>query len=275
MKYPHLKITGSSVGSVGTCIMLPGFHLGFDIGTCPEAAIGLETIFITHGHMDHIGAIGAHCAYRRLRGFGPPTYVVPEVLWDDMAALLDSFQRLDGSKMEWHQDTVRPGESWVHRTWVGGANRLEIHPFTTHHTLPSQGYALCSGKWKLKPEYKGLEPEEMISLRKQGKVLEDPVDVVDLAVTGDTTIDVLDDPLVRRARILVMEVTFLDDQMPAQDAYDIGHVHLDHVVEAHRDGMLEHEFIYLTHFSNRYDHTWGLIRKGLPDDLLARVRFLG
>ena len=76
------------------------------------------------------------------------------------------------------------------------------------------------------------------------------------------------------ARLLIMEVTFLDERVDVARARGSGHVHLDEVVE--RAELFENEAILFTHFSARYSpgEVRRIVSGRLPDCLRDRVHLL-
>ena len=133
-------------------------------------------------------------------------------------------------------------------------NKLfEIAPFRTRHPVPSQGYVVYGTKQKLKPAYAGLSGPEIKRLRDDGEQVTDKVEVPEVAFTGDTTGDWIDDPAnadALRAKLLIMECTFIDDAVSKQDAERFGHTHIDDIVA--RADKFQNEAILLIHFSARY-----------------------
>ena len=100
-------------------------------------------------------------------------------------------------------------------------------------------------------------------------------DVLEVAFCGDTTIDVLErEEVVRRARVLILEVTFLDDRVSVENARSNGHIHLDEVIE--RAQLFENQAILFTHFSARYTRAdiVKILAERLPDSLRDRVSML-
>ena len=97
---------------------------------------------------------------------------------------------------------------------------------------------------------------------------QDPI----VAFCGDTLIDVVErEDVVRRARLLILEVTFLDERVPVADARDKGHIHLDEVCE--RPDLVQNEVLLFTHFSARYgaEDVRRILRQKLPASLRDRV----
>jgi ribonuclease Z len=98
------------------------------------------------------------------------------------------------------------------------------------------------------------------------------VESPEIAFTGDTLIEVVEnEEAVRKARLLILEVTFLDDRVSVADCRAKGHVHLDEVIE--RAELFENEALLFTHFSERYTSAEiaEIIDRRLPPSLRERV----
>ena len=131
-------------------------------------------------------------------------------------------------------------------------NRMLARPFRSLHRVPCQGYALWSRRKKLRPEYRGLPSHEIARLHGElGEAIHDLIETPELAFTGDTLIEVVErEAVVRKARVLVIEVTFVDDVVSVEECRSKGHVHLYELAE--RAELFENEELLLTHFSRRY-----------------------
>jgi len=125
----------------------------------------------------------------------------------------------------------------------------------------------------LKLEHAGKSDVEIRELRERvGDAAFDTLEVPELAFTGDSLIEVVDrTETVRKARVLVMEVTFLDDLVSVAQCREKGHIHLDEVIE--RADLFENEALLFTHFSSRYSaqRIIELLHQRLPPRLRERV----
>lgn len=261
-----LEIGGLSIGGLETCIDLPGYQVAFDIGRAPDFAVARRTILFTHAHMDHLGGVAWHCATRSLRGLPPPRYVIGHENAEALRDLFAVWRRLDRSDLEHEIVAIGPGEE------LALSERALVRPFRSFHRVPCQGYAVWSRKTRLARDLVGKPQAELDQLRASGRSLTEIVETPEVAFCGDTLIEVLErEEVVRKARVLILEVTFLDDRVSVADCREQGHIHLDEVIA--RAHLFENEAIVFSHFSARWrDHeVRQILAERLPPSLRERV----
>ena len=229
----------------------------------------MSTVCFTHSHIDHMGGIAHHVATRSMLSMTPPTYLVPSEVQAPLHRLLDAFREIDGSDLPCTIRPVDPGDE------IDLSKGRVVRVFKAHHTLPCVGYSLWRRSTRLKPELQGADRETIRATRMSGQSVS--VDVMHplVAFTGDSRIDVVEsEAVVREAKLLIMEVTFLDERVPVKKARDNGHIHLDEVIE--RADLFSNEAILFTHLSARYRYKEALeiLAKRLPASLKERVTLL-
>ena len=65
-----MKLEGLSIAGVETCIEVPELRLVLDMGRCTRTAVNQPTVLLSHGHLDHMGAIAQHAARRAMMKMG-------------------------------------------------------------------------------------------------------------------------------------------------------------------------------------------------------------
>src|SRR5262250_2148538 len=105
----RVELSGISVAGVETCIEAPGLKLALDVGSCPRSAVSQPVVLISHGHLDHIGAIANHAARRALLGMTEGVYVVPRAIAGDVEALFNAAGALDGQAIPRRIVPLAPG----------------------------------------------------------------------------------------------------------------------------------------------------------------------
>lgn len=267
----HLELAGIevealSIGGIETCIHLPRHKVAFDIGRCPPEVVKVETVLFTHAHMDHMGGVAFHTSTRALRNMRPPTYVIPRPYEAQFERLFEVWRGLDHSEMPHNTVAIGPGEEYEL------ANDLIVRPLPAFHTAPCQGYALWSHRKKLKPEYHELPGPEIARLRREGVEITETLERPEVAFCTDTRIDAVERvEVLRFARLLILETTFVDDRVSVEESRAKGHIHLDEIAERAR--LFGNEAILLTHFSARYksDEIVAALDAKLPAHLRSRV----
>lgn len=264
-----IAVDAVSVGGLETCIQLPGFDLCFDMGRSSRSAVSRSTVLFTHAHIDHMGDVAAHCATRSMMHMRPPRYLVPAENVAAFEGLLDAWRALDGSALPCRVVPARPG------TEVPVKQGVVARAFRVAHRVPTLGWALWQKNRKLKPAWVGRPGHEIRDARRAGEAVTDTVEQPIVAFSGDTLIEAVDThPVMRQARLLILEVTFLDDRVSVADCRSKGHVHLDEVLE--RAGSFDNDAILFTHTSARYGYAEAcdILDRRLPPELARRVTLL-
>ncbi|MCA8999084.1 MAG: metal-dependent hydrolase, partial [Planctomycetaceae bacterium] len=90
-----LTIEGYSRAAVQSYWRFPELKIGFDMGGSPWSFMGTQTFFISHAHLDHMAALPAYVARRRMMKMDPPTVYVPDKVAESVMKMLRSWQKLD------------------------------------------------------------------------------------------------------------------------------------------------------------------------------------
>jgi ribonuclease Z len=265
-----VDLHGFSVAGIETCIEARGLGLLLDLGRCSRAAVNQPVVLVSHGHLDHMGAVVQHAARRAMLGMTEGTYLVPRATASHLEQLFAAAGALDGGTIPRRIVPISPGEDFQ----LGKARW--VRPFETFHRVPSQGYTVWERRHRLREELRGTPTEALGELRRRGAVLDEPYDAPLLSFTGDTRVDVLErTPELREVETLVMECTFVDERVAVPDVRGMGHTHLDEVLE--RAALLPKRDVVLSHFSARYTdaEVRAVIARRLPDGLRGVVRIIG
>lgn len=264
-----IVVDAISTAGLGTCIQFPELDFCFDMGVCPQSAIRLRTVLFTHAHIDHMGAVVQHCATRKMLGMKRARYAVPPEHIDALQGVLEAWKQLDRNRLDCELLPVGVGET------IGLKAGHYARAFRAPHTMPAQGYLVYRRNRKLKDAWVGRPGAEIAAARQRGEVVIREEDVPVIAFTGDSTASVIErEPELRRARLLIMELTFVDDTLTPEQARKRGHVHIDDLLE--RMQLLENEHILFTHLSARYAHSKArdILFERLPEEWRGRVTLL-
>jgi ribonuclease Z len=261
-----IAVVGTSTAAVETAIHLPELGIAFDVGCCPQHLVRARHVFLSHGHVDHCGAIAQHASVRALGDLPPADYYTPAAIRADIEQVFATYSALGQFPLPRRVLTARPDDEIVVR------RDLRVRPFAVDHRVPSQGYLVTEVSERLAPRFANLTGPEIARLREAGGSVTETFEAPLVAFSGDTRIEAIErNEAARRARVLILEATYLTPDQPVAKARERGHIHLDEIIE--RAAMFENEAIVLTHFSARYraEEIHDILHQRLPPELGDRV----
>lgn len=260
-------VRGISVGGVYTSIAIPELAVVFDAGASPRSVAAYDTILLSHGHVDHVGALPAMLGIRALSGkLKPPRVVMPVEIVDDLTAALETLSKLQRYPLTIEPIGMTPGATFALR------GDLLVRAVRTFHPVPSLGYILVRRVAKLKPELVGRPGPEIAKLRAAGDEVSVYEERAELAYATDTLVSVLDHaPELLRARVLIVECTFLDERKSLEAARAGCHIHLDEIIE--RADSFDNEHIVMMHVSQLYHpgEVADILDRRVPPRLRAKI----
>jgi ribonuclease Z len=260
-------IRGVSVGGVYTSLAVPELGLVFDAGIAPRSSGGIDTILLSHGHADHVGALPALLGIRALHGKQkPPRVVMPAEIVDDLRVALGALSKLQRWPLDVEAIGMLPGDEIELR------GDLRVRAVRTFHPVPSLAYVIVRRVSKLREEFRGLPGPEIAARRLAGEPMLDVEERLELAYATDTLVSVFDhSPELLKTRVLIMECTFLDTRKTLEAARAGCHIHLDEVIE--RAERFANEHIVMMHLSQLYrpDEVASILDARVPPSLRPRI----
>ncbi|RLS66653.1 MAG: metal-dependent hydrolase [Planctomycetota bacterium] len=267
LHHDGLTIDGYSRAAVQTYWRIAELKIGFDLGAQPWDFMSLPRTFISHSHLDHIAAIPAYVARRRMMKMEPPTLYLPDYAMATVDQMLKVFTRLDRGRMPCDLVPLRENQE------IELSRELVVTTHAMKHSIPALGFIVWEKRRKLKTEFANWTGDQIRDARLSGLEVTSETRIPLVAYTGDTAPAGLDrNPDMLRAKILITEMTFLAPDHRKDKIHKDGHMHLDDFVE--RKDLFQNEQIICGHFSVRYNkpqiHRW--VDKALPGRLQGRLK---
>ena len=114
-------LRGMSLGGVYTSIHVPELDCGFDGGIALRSAAAVGTLFLSHGHADHVGALTTFLGIRALHGSKRPLRVImPAEIVDDLQTALVAMTALQRWPLAIAAIGLRPGDAYPLRAVLSG-----------------------------------------------------------------------------------------------------------------------------------------------------------
>ncbi len=274
------SLKGFSVSGLATYIQIPEMDCVFDLGECPLSAVGLNHVFLSHAHGDHSRCLMRHFSLRRMMGIShPATYYMPDFLVENFRALVRAEAVFEGVSLEriMYPEIV-PVVAGAEAIPLAMRKDLLVQGFRVRHSVPSMGFTIFRTKKKLKPEFWGQSPAQLIAARSAGQVLETQIIDPEVVFIGDCIgTSLWEQDHIWKARTVMIECTFIMDD-EKEMARKKGHTHISEIVQVLTElgDRIQSKHIVLKHFSLKYSREMILaeVERQIPDAFKERILLL-
>lgn len=243
LKLEQYTIQGASLGGLYTALHIPELSSLFDAGLALRSGVGASRLFLSHAHLDHIGALGALLGMRGMVGRKEPLELYcPRGTEEGIARLICELSALHTWPLEVNLRPLSPGEEQQL------SRDLWVRALRTFHPVPSLGYLIYERVKKLSDDYRGLSGREIKALKDRGVEVHRVEERPRVAYLTDTLPEALKhSPEALEADVLIIECTFIDDHKGVEVARAGCHIHLD---ELERWApLMRNRAVVLMHFS--------------------------
>ena len=244
MSIGSYTVHGASLGGLYTGFHIPEVDSLFDVGIALRTGAAASRLFLSHAHLDHVGALPSLLGMRGMMGAGdrPLDVFCPAGVDGPLVAALDQLSALHRWPLRIHPIPLEPGDEHQLK------GNLWVKALKTFHPVPSLGFLLFERVAKLKSEYQGMSGPEIVALKRKDVEINDYIERPKIAYLTDTLPDALKyAPEALEADLLIIECTFLDDRKGVDIARAGCHIHLEELSEW--ASAIKSKSVLLMHFS--------------------------
>lgn len=261
-------LEGYSRSTIETYVKVNELNICFDIGKCPMSLVFVPQVFISHFHGDHSLGLTYYIAHRNLAKLETGKIYVPAAAERQAHELIRAHSSLEQARRDYELIPVESGMELPFR------RHMTMRMFATDHRIPSVGYQVVETRHKLRPEFAGLDQQEIVALKQKGVEIVSPIELPRITYLGDSTIKAFDwHPEILKSEVLLTECTFLTDDH-YEEAAKRKHIHIRDIVPYLDE--IESEHIVLMHFSMRYtrQEIKYHVNRWIPEEHKHRIHLL-
>lgn len=259
----NLTFSGESIAGIRTGLLVRDYNILLDAGN--ENVNNVETIFITHGHADHIGKLHL-IILENLNKKIKTTIYCPSELKNFLKNFIDSFLTCNYYNTKLYHNKYFEFIGLNKNDVLSlnlNKNKVNVQIFESIHSVPTISYGFIETSKRLKEEYLpesfGLDKkskeysQEIVKLKKSGKDMFNYVEIKKFVFCGDTNIEIFEkNKDILTFENIIIECTFFDES-EIELAIERKHMHWIHL----KPIVISNPNInfHLIHISNKYKKT--------------------
>ena len=263
-----VRLVGHSLAGEETVVAVPELNVCFDVGRAPPEALPIDTLCLSHGHMDHAAGIAYYFSQRAFVGNSAGTVLLHHELVSPLKRILGGWAEMEGHPSP--ANIIGMGSGDEHTIRRG----MTIRAFELNHGRGALGFVLIESRHKLKPELANHIGPQLVELKKKGVQIEYEIRIPLISYLGDTAVGRwLEIDEVARSHLILLECTFFqqDHVHRARQGKHLHVVDLPEVME-----KLKNRHVVLTHVTRRTSlaEAKRAVRATLHAADLDRIEFL-
>lgn len=239
--FDQFKIIGRSIAGIETVYSIPQWDLTLDAGRSPHFAFGNNHLALSHWHLDHAGGIAFYLGLRCLNALQPLKIIVPDEKIHEVEDYLARLKKVSETRIQYQVISAKER--------ICLRENIFLESIPSFHSTPSTGFKIIERKHHLKEEFKGLSQAEIIAKKQMGIDVNEQVETIILAYSGDTKCEFFESEAVR-AKVLLMECSFFSEDSDYEKIRAFGHTHIKDW--ARYGEKIQSDTIIMTHTSQRY-----------------------
>jgi ribonuclease Z len=195
---------------------------------------------------------------------------MPAEVVEPFARIVSAWSEIEGFELQVQLHGHAPGDV------VEIGKHLRAACVRSVHRVPSLSWIVERTSERLLPEHAGKSGQELAELKRTGVRITETHVVDVLCVTGDTQIETFDrEARVRRAKVLVHEVTAWDQRRTVDEIRAWGHTHVDEIIA--RAEQFEGDALVLVHRSPRHTRQEAeeVVATRFPASMRSKVHVFG